>query len=276
MLARARQAASVAQPARSARRRAEVGGTSGRALARPQLAGPAARAGRLVAALGGRYSTQVGIDVDGGDAEVERWFVAATLSGTRISATVAQRTFHVLEGAGLSRIADAGRVPWDDLVALLDAGGYARYDLRTATRLHALSQVVNEVYGGAAAALGRRFPTYPALRDALDRLPGWGPVTLQLFLRELRGVWPGAQPPLDERARDAARHLGFIGPHGGPGGLETLRALCADAQLDIRDLESGLVRLALAHRRRAGACAGGDACVLLPTAADPVTGPTSS
>ena len=32
---------------------------------------------------------------------------------------------------------------------------------------------------------------------ALADLPGWGPVTVGLSLRELRGVWPGAPPPLD-------------------------------------------------------------------------------
>jgi hypothetical protein len=36
---------------------------------------------RVVEVLGGRYSAELGIDVDAGDAEVERWFVAATLFG---------------------------------------------------------------------------------------------------------------------------------------------------------------------------------------------------
>jgi hypothetical protein len=57
--------------------------------------------------------------------------------------------------------------------------------------------------------IGRSFPRYPQLCQALDVLPGWGPVTIQLFLRELRGAWPGAQPPLDRRAAAAARHLGL-------------------------------------------------------------------
>ena len=67
-----------------------------------------------------------------------------------------------------------------------------------------------------AALIGQRFTTYPALRAALDVLPGWGPVAIQLFLRELRGVWPGAQPPLDPRAEYAACHLGLPGPGPDP------------------------------------------------------------
>ena len=46
---------------------------------------------RVVAVLGGRYSAELGIDVDASDAEVERWFLAATLFGARISARVAER-----------------------------------------------------------------------------------------------------------------------------------------------------------------------------------------
>jgi hypothetical protein len=46
-----------------------------------------ARLAQLVAGtLGGRYPAGLGIDLDARDAEIERWFVAATLFGTRISA----------------------------------------------------------------------------------------------------------------------------------------------------------------------------------------------
>jgi hypothetical protein len=143
---------------------------------------------------------------------------------------------------------------------MLDAGGYARYDIRTAARLLELSEEVGERYDGQVAVIGRSFPAYPALRAALDALPGWGPVTVRLFLRELRGVWPGADPPPDDRALDAAHHLGP--PAGGPGmaGLACLAGACG---LDARDLESGLVRLDLAHGRATAHCPGGRACAAL-------------
>ena len=159
----------------------------------------------VVAVLGGRYSAGLGIDVDAGEAEVERWFLAATLFGARIPARVAERTFGVLAAAGLARIWQLRHVPSADLIAMLDAGGYARYDLRTATRLLQLCEIIDDRYDGQAGLIGRRFAAYPELRAALDALPGWGPVTVRLFLRELRGVWPGAGPPLDERAA-ATRH----------------------------------------------------------------------
>lgn len=228
-----------------------------------------ARLARLVvAALGGRYSTELGIDVDAGDAQVERWFLAATLFGTRISAAIAERTFRVLSDAGLARIGQARHIPEEDLIAYLDEGGYARYDFRTATRLQALSGVIGERYDGQVAVIGQRLTTYPELRRALDALPGWGPVTIQLFLRELRGVWPGAQPPLGQRAAAGARHLGLLGPGQAGPDLPYLAQLATQCHTDLRDLESGLVRLTLAHHQGMASCPGGQACGVLARVAD--------
>jgi len=215
---------------------------------------------RVVAMLGGRYSAALGIDLDAGEAQVERWFVAATLFGARIPARVAEQTFGVLAAAGLARIGQMRHVPSGDLIAMLDAGGYARYDVRTATRLLELAEVINERYDGQVAVIGRRFAAYPALRAALEALPGWGPVTVRLFLRELRGVWPGADPPPDERAVAAARHLGVLPARSD---AAFLAGLAAAADLDVRDLEAGLVRLDLAHGRAMSGCPGGQACTAL-------------
>jgi hypothetical protein len=215
----------------------------------------------VVGRFGGRYSSELGIDVDSGDAEVERWFVASTLFGTRISARVAERAYTQLERAGIRRITDTGSREWQELVALLDAGGYARYDYRTATRLQVLAGVVTERYEGAISEVGRRCTSPGALAAALEALPGWGPVTTGLFLRELRGVWPGAQPPLDPRAAQAARHLGLLPPQVGDE-LGHISRLAEEAHCDTRDLEAGLVRLALDHRRITD-CPGSRACVAL-------------
>jgi hypothetical protein len=90
----------------------------------------------VVESLGGRYSVELGINVDGGNDEIERWGLAATLFGGRISAKIAERTFAAFEDAGVHSVAAAGRRPdTGHLVELLDAGGYARYDFQTAGRL---------------------------------------------------------------------------------------------------------------------------------------------
>lgn len=219
----------------------------------------------LVRAIGGRYSAELGIDVDSGSAEIERWFVAATLFGTRISARTAERTFRVLDGAGLHRIVEAGDRPWEELVALLDEGGYARYDFRTATRLQALAETITVRYKGRVPAIAASTGSPSELEAALDALPGWGSVTVSLFLRELRGVWPNANPPLDERAHQAADHLGLL--RGGRPPLVQLRQLASEAGVDLRDVEAALVRLCLAHGRDFAGCPGGNACIELDAGA---------
>jgi hypothetical protein len=222
---------------------------------------PASLPSTVIDRLGGRYSRALGIDLDAGDAEVERWFVAATLFGTRITAGVAGRAFGELDRAGIRRIVDAGRHDWGELVALLDAGGYARYDFRTATRLQTLARIVAECYGGSVSEIGRRAGDPEELAGVLDDLPGWGPATVGLFLRELRGVWPGARLPLDPRAAQAARHLGLLADGSG-GELDRIVRIAEWAGCDERDLEASLVRLALAHRRITD-CPGGQRCVVL-------------
>lgn len=208
---------------------------------------------RLVETLGGRFSAEMGIDLDRGDRAVERWLLAATLFGMRISTAIAIRTYRLMAQAGVGTLADVQARSWDELVELLDRGGYVRYDYRTATRLQNLAATL---HGRGIDAL--RKGTLDQTRAALDALPGWGPVTVSLFLRELRGVWPGVDPPLDDRVIKAARHVGLLGARDQP--LEGLQAIATQAGLDLRDLEASLVRLWLAHHRHFQRCTGGSRC----------------
>jgi len=218
----------------------------------------------LLRQLGGRFSTEMGIDVDAGDAEIERWFLAATLFGTRISTSIVERTAGVLFDAGIRSIADVEALGWHHLVELLDSGGYVRYDYRTADRLLELARRVEAREDGGVATLGRTLTEPAQLMEALDALPGWGPTTVGVFLRELRGVWPGAEPPLDARTLEAARHLQLLASGTSEGArAEDLATIAADAGVDRRDLECALVRCTLAHRRHAEPCPGGPRCVLL-------------
>lgn len=228
---------------------------------RPSVAPHALEAARRVTVLGGMFSSELGIDLDGAG-EVARWLLAATLFGSRISARTAEHTFTVLDRAGVTA-AGAGAVSWEHLVELLDQGGYARYDYKTATRLQELSRILHERYGGDVGAIERSATTAAQLEAALDALPGWGVVTVGVFLRELRGVWAHADPPLGGVALGAGRHLGVL---GAVGELSRLRAVARGASLDVRDLECALVRLGLAHHRSFASCPGGTRCRMLPPA----------
>lgn len=217
-----------------------------------QGVGVVCRARKVVATLGGRFSLELGIDLDAGPDDVERWGLAATLFGNRISSTVAMRTYRALERAGIGTLVDAGVRSREEIVALLDEGGYARYDERTASRLRALADLLTEHYEGRLSTLGGLFIDPHELEQVLDGLPGWGPRTVHAFLRELRGVWPGAAPAIDERAVASARHVHL------PATSDALHSVAAAAHLDFRDLEAGLLRLALCHDF--AACPGGQEC----------------
>lgn len=166
----------------------------------------------LVERFGGRYSSELGIDLARGDpAEIYKWFLASILFGARISETLAIRTYHEFERAGLlspHKILEAG---WDKLVKILDRGGYTRYDFKTATKLLNVNRALIDQYTGDLTVL------YSCSKDASDleqRLKGLGKgigeVTVGIFLRELRAVWRRAASLPSPPVIDAARKLGVL------------------------------------------------------------------
>ncbi|HVK93201.1 MAG TPA: hypothetical protein VM571_00570 [Noviherbaspirillum sp.] len=170
------------------------------------------RPSTLVKQTGGSYARQLGIDLSGGDAaEIHKWFIAALLFGARISERIAEKTYRKFEQDGMltaRRMVDAG---WDKLVVILDRGAYVRYDFKTATKLLEANRSLLHHYQGDLNVL------YGSARDEADleqRLrslgKGIGGVTVNIFLRELRGIWPKADPALSERAIAAAKALGFV------------------------------------------------------------------
>lgn len=110
--------------------------------------------GEVVKSRGGRYAGALGIDLaaaDGG--ERFKWFLAAVLYGTRISESLATRTwreFAVRDLLAPDRIVATG---WDGLVGILDAGGYVRYDYKAATKLLNVCAALMRDYGGSLDAL---------------------------------------------------------------------------------------------------------------------------
>jgi hypothetical protein len=213
--------------------------------------------GEWVKSRCGRYAGALGIDLAAPDTgERFKWLLAALLYGARISETLATRTWREFAARGVlspERIVATG---WDGLVALLDGGGYARYDYKTATKLLAVCEALMRDYGGSLDALHAAAADPRDLQNRIKALAkGIGDTTVGIFLRELRGVWDKAEPPLSRLAFDAATALGYLGP--GPDdpdqALVRLRRLwAADGQpaTGFADFESALVREGLRLRRR--------------------------
>ncbi len=129
---------------------------------------------------GGSYATALGIDLASPDTnERFKWFLAAMLYGARISELLATRTWREFAARRVltpQRMRDAG---WDKLVAILDAGGYTRYDYKTATKLLAVCTALMRDYGGnfdalhAAAADPRDLETRLKALGRVSATPPW-------------------------------------------------------------------------------------------------------
>ncbi len=99
-------------------------------------------------------------------------------------------------------ITDTG---WDGLVKILDDGGYVRYDYSTASKLLGLVEHLQKKYG-SLNRLHRQAKGPRDLERKLMEFKGIGPVTANIFLRELRTTWKNADPePLDFVKEQAAK-----------------------------------------------------------------------
>lgn len=166
----------------------------------------------LLKNLGQKFSSSLNIDLSSADSkEVFKWFLASILFGARISETIAINTYRQFEKENVlsaQRIIDTG---WDGLVRILDNGGYVRYDFKTATKLLEIMGTLIELYQGNLNKLHLKAKDSSDLENRLQSLGrGIGEVTVNIFLRELRGIWGKADPLPSGLVILSARNLGLI------------------------------------------------------------------
>jgi len=142
------------------------------------------------------YSEELGIVLaQRTDTGYFRWFLASLLFGARISETTAKNTYRAFVHYGLttpSKIVEAG---WDFLVnPVMREGGYVRYDGRKSTQMLRDCEALLDGYGGSLRRLHERARDPRDLEDRLLAFYGVGPVTANIFLRELRPYWAKADP----------------------------------------------------------------------------------
>lgn len=167
---------------------------------------------RLFNSLGGRFSAELGINLSRGEPrEVFKWFLASKLMGARISTGIAIRTYKEFERHSVTTPERILKTGWDGLVEILDDGGYVRYDFSTATRLLEIAGSLKRNYGGDLNKLHQRARDEDELETLLKNLgKGIGDVTVNIFLRELRGIWEKARPVPSEMVILGARSLGLL------------------------------------------------------------------
>ncbi len=165
-----------------------------------------------------------------------KWFLASVLFAKRISAETAKQTYLRFEQEELTNPGAILEAGWDRLVGVLDSGGYTRYDFSTATNLLTIAKTLKEKYGNLEK-LHEESNGPTDLESRLQEFKGVGPVCVNIFLRELRGIWIKAKPNPSLMALKTAQKIG----------LDTK---------DVERYESELVRLNLEYckKRRSLEC----------------------
>ena len=187
------------------------------------------------------YSKELDLDLTKAEDRF-KWFLASVLFAKRISAETAKETYLYFEQEDLTSpdaILEAG---WDRLVEVLDSGGYTRYDFSTATNLLGIAKTLKEKYGDLER-LHAESSSPTDLERRLQEFKGVGPVGVNIFLRELRGIWEKAKPKPSLLAVATAQKIGL--------NLE-----------DVERYESQLVRLNLEYckKQRSSECPLKDNC----------------
>ena len=175
------------------------------------------------------YSVELNLDLSKPEDRF-KWFLASVFFAKRISTQTAKETYRYFEQEDLTSpdaILEAG---WDQLVQVLDQGGYTRYDFSTATNLLAIAKTLKEKYGDLEN-INAVAKSPEDLEKRLQEFRGVGPVGVNIFLRELRGIWQNAQPKPSLLAVSKARQIGL-------------------SQGDIVRFESQLVRLNLEYCKK--------------------------
>lgn len=215
---------------------------------------------KLVKELGGAYASTLDINLASMKSEeVFKWFLASLLFGARIGEGMAVNTYREFEKEGVLSPEAILKTGWQGLVDILDRGGYARYDFKTATKLLEVAGTLEEKYSGD---LNRLHFFAQDERDVEKKLQGLGkgvgPVTVNIFLRELRDLWEKVDPPLSKPTLLAAKNLGLTQATEAKSTLEELKVIWEATEQPGRfsDFEAALVRLGknYCHKKKCSVC----------------------
>jgi hypothetical protein len=155
------------------------------------------------------YSEELGIDLtQPSEAVYFRWFLASLLFGARISETTAKNTYRAFVRHGLTSPTKILAIGWNFLVdPVMREGGYVRYDGRKSTQVLRDCETLVADYGGRLRRLHDAASDAHDLEERLRAFYGVGPVTANIFLRELRPAWAKADPDPLPAVKTLAKRL---------------------------------------------------------------------
>jgi endonuclease III len=210
----------------------------------------------LVESRGQKYSEILGIDIsEGKEEEVFKWFLASLLFGAPITESSVVKTYRCFQKYGVLTPKQILKTGWDDLVKILDEGGYTRYDFKTADKLLEVAQNLTEKYSGSLCLIHSESSDAHDFENRLKNLgKGVGDVTVSILLRELRDVWEKAEPNPTALVVLAAQELEIVKNDAtAEEALEQLKAFWARNKIcrkSFVNFETALVRLGKGSRRK--------------------------
>jgi len=210
----------------------------------------------LVESRGQKYSEILGIDIsEGKEDEVFKWFLASLLFGAPITESSVVKTYRCFQKHGVLTPKQILKTGWDDLVKILDEGGYTRYDFKTADKLLEVARNLTEKYSGSLCLIHSESSGAHDFENRSKNLgKGVGNVTVSIFLRELRDVWEKAEPNPTALVVLAAQELGIVKNDAtAEEALEQLKAFWARNKIRRKsfvNFETALVRLGKGSRRK--------------------------
>jgi len=157
------------------------------------------------------YSEELAIELSSNtDEELFKWFLASMLYGARISQTIAKHTYQTFARYQLLEPQAILQAGWGFLVKpVMAEGGYVRYDEKTSTALLSVCDKLIAEYDGSLLTLHAEARDNQDLESRLIQFHGIGPVTANIFLREVRPYWKKSNPEPLPIVIDSARRLGL-------------------------------------------------------------------
>ena len=210
----------------------------------------------FVESRGQTYSEILGIDIsEGKEEEIFKWFLASLLFGAPITESSVIKTYRCFQKHGVLTPSQILKTGWDDLVKILDEGGYTRYDFKTADKLLDAARNLTEKYSGSLCLIHSESSDAHDFENRLKNLgKGVGDVTVSIFLRELRDVWEKADPNPTVLVVLAAQELGIVKNDAtAEEALEQLKAFWARNKIRRKsfvNFETALVRLGKDFRKK--------------------------
>jgi len=166
---------------------------------------------QFVKKFGQPYSKKLGIKINSKkNSEICKWFLASVLYAKPIQESCATKTYKCFEKYGVLLPRKILSTGWNGLVKILDEGSYTRYDFSTADKLLDVFGNLQKRYNGNLNKLYCNAKGSKDLEIKFKSLgKGIGNITISIFLREMRNIWPKVDPSPSPIVKLAMKNLGI-------------------------------------------------------------------